>query len=586
MKGMRNTQFGKSETGKSLLLDSAIFLLLICLCSYTIAVLSFFAGVTIRPWMFPAGAILAFFIWWFGFVGSNKNLLVKILVAVGVFAGSILCACLIYDISWDGNTYHKTAVGLLMDGWNPLHTDCMEGLSEDWKTGGMQYNAQWINHYANGGWVLAATIAAAVGNIEAGKSINLIFMVAVFMVLFWYLQQKSIRTFGAIVISLLAVCNPITVSQVESFYVDGDLYLCLLLAVISMLMLGELSFQSVRRTSLFLLFFAIVFAINLKFTGAVYVGAFCIAVYLCWLVLAARKQQLFKVFWKSSVLFGGMALVAVLFYGSSSYVCNFLEKGNPLYPLVGEGKADIMAYSEPNGFAGKSETEKSLRSLFAKTDNSCISSAGGRIQEKLPFTVSFAEIKCGRNTDTRAAGMGPLFSGLFLVALGIDVCYLWKMRKKDGALALQLFGVLLASALIFLFVPGSWWMRYSAHIYFYVILAGVAVVQWVQDRLCKSRVVAAAILRTLLVVNTGIFVLSPAMGVYRSKEIRKDQQLLQAASRDFDVAVSSPIAHMTGVFWNLKQWEVRFTVKETLEQGQMAYGNLLMWDSSAMSGAE
>ena len=160
------------------------------------------------------------------------------------------------------------------------------------------------------------------------------------------------------------------------------------------------------------------------------------------------------------------------------------------------------------------------------------------------------------------------------------------MRKKDGALALQLFGVLLASALIFLFVPGSWWMRYSAHIYFYVILAGVAVVQWVQDRLCKSRVVAASILRTLLVVNTGIFVLSPAMGVYRSKEIRKDQQLLQAASRDFDVAVSSPIAHMTGVFWNLKQWEVRFTVKETLEQGQMAYGNLLMWDSSAMSGAE
>lgn len=586
MKEMQDTGFSKTDTGKRLLLDSAVLLLLICLCSYTLAVLSFFVGITIQPWTFPAGAIFAFVIWWFWFVGSNKNLLVKTLLVVGVFAGSILCACLIYDISWDGNTYHKTAVGLLMDGWNLLHTDCMEGLSEDWKTGGMQYNAQWINHYANGGWVLSATIASAVGNIEAGKSINLIFMVAVFMVLFWYLQQKSIRTFGAIVISLLAVCNPITVSQVESFYVDGNLYLCLLLAVMAMLMLWDPSCEGVRCTSLFLLFFAIVFAINLKFTGAVYVGGFCIAVYLCWLILAARKQQFFKVFWKSSVLFCGMALVAVLLYGSSTYVCNFLEKGNPLYPLVGEGKADIMAYSEPNGFAGKSEAEKSLRSLFAKTDNSCIGRSGSEIQEKLPFTVSFSEIKCGRNTDTRAAGMGPLFSGLFLIALGIDVCYLWKMRKKDGALVLQLFGVLLASTLIFLFVPGSWWMRYSAHIYFYVILAGVAVVQWVQDRLCKSRVVAATILGTLLAVNTGVFLLSPAMGVYRTREIRKDQQLLQALSRDYGVSVACPTAHMTGVFWNLKQWNVRFTVKETLEQGQMAYGDLLMWDSSAMSESE
>lgn len=586
MKGMRNTQFGKSETGKSLLLDSAIFLLLICLFSYTIAVLSFFAGVTIQPWMFPAGAILAFLVWWFGFEGANKNLLAKTLLVVGIFAGSILCACLIYDISWDGNTYHKTAVGLLIDGWNPLHSDCMEVLSEDWKTGGMRYNAQWINHYANGGWVLAATIASAVGNIEAGKSINLIFMVAAFLVLFWYLQQKSIRTFGAVAISLLAVCNPITVSQVESFYVDGNLYLCLLLAVVAMLMLWDRSCGVVRRTSLFLLFFAIVFAINLKFTGAVYVGVFCISIYLCWLVLAARKQQFFKVFLKSSALFGGMALVAVLLYGASSYVCNFLEKGNPLYPLVGEDKVDIMAYSELNGFAGKSEPEKSLRSLFAKSDNSCIGRSGGNIQEKIPFSVSIAEIKSGKNTDTRAAGMGPWFSGLFLLAIGIDVCYLWKIRRKDGALALQLLGILLASALLFLFVPGSWWMRYSAHIYFYVILAGIAVVQWVQDRLCKSRVVAAAILGTLLAVNTGVFLLSPAMGVYRTREIRKEQQLLQALSRDYAVSVSCPTAHMTGVFWNLKQWNVRFTVKETLEQGQMVYGDLLMWDSSAMSESE
>ena len=53
----------------------------------------------------------------------DHSILYEILSAGLILILLILIAGLFFDTSYDGNNYHKTAVGLLKEGWNPLRDD-------------------------------------------------------------------------------------------------------------------------------------------------------------------------------------------------------------------------------------------------------------------------------------------------------------------------------------------------------------------------------------------------------------------------------------------------------------------------------
>lgn len=559
-------------SGKVLWLDAGILMLLLLLFCLTIPTVAFFVGGTIASWMFPVAMLCALGVW-IGYFHAGERLgkplmivLVELVIVIGL-------ALMIYDISWDGNTYHKTAIGLLMDGWNPIHMQCMDQLSVDKKTEGMAYNAQWINHYANGGWTMAAVLASLFGNIEAGKAINGCFLCALFGIGYWFLSRKLGKRWMAAGISFLAVCNPITLSQIESFYIDGDLYLCILLALVGILCIHE---NLPKRYGALFLFAAIVMSCNLKFTGAVYVGVFCTATYLFELLQVIKGKERKRQLLTYTVRYLAMAVVAIGLFGYSSYVCNVLEKGNPLFPLVGEDRIEIMSYSEPSSFAGLSTPEKSLRSLFGKSANIAGTSAK-KAQLKLPFMVSLSEIKTCMNTDTRVAGYGVFFSGIFLIAVLVNILYLWRKRRCVSLLMKIVYIWLFASLGIFLFVPGSWWMRYSAHLYLWVIVALVLMVKKLSG--CRKTPLKAlfVLFVCLLIGNTSLFLLAPASGVYRSLDIWQDKRRLVQESEQQAIEIRPMPYHMTGIYWNLDAWGVEYQVNGELQSGMPTYHELLMW---------
>lgn len=560
---------------------AAVWLLLWILLCLLLPVAFFFAGGTVGGWMLPAAAVLAVLIYFRWFREEAPLGRGGACALAGITAAALLFSFLLFNVHWDGNTYHKTATGLLMDGWNPLENDCTAVLPGAKITEGIRYNAQWIDHYANGGWVIAAVFGSCFHNVEIGKAVNLLIAAAVFGILTWYLSLR-IRSAGwRVLIAAAAVFQPVTVSQMESFYIDGNLYLFLLLGVVALLMLGDSKCGLKKRYPLLFLSVSIVYCINVKFTGAAYIGFFCIASELCWLVLGARKKRFVEVFLKSTALFVGMAAFAVLLVGYSSYVCNFLEKGSPLYPLVGGDETiDIMAYSEPNTFAGKSGVEKSLISLFGKTEN-VTNSSDRKPEVKLPFTVSFSEIKECVYTDTRIGGMGPWFGGLFLVSLILSVRLIAAYRDREPALCAEWAVVLVTAVLMYLFLPGSWWARYSAYLYFFVISALFYLAVRAEEEKEKKPVwvqkAGAAVFLVLVFCNTACFLLAPAAGAYLSVGIWRDREVLRQASEEEPVLVCCRRSQMTGIFWNLDCWGVNYEVTEEKIEGESAYRGELVW---------
>lgn len=56
----------------------------------------------------------------------------------------VLCGW-VYDVSWDGNAYHKGAVGYLAQGWNPLYQTMEEFVLQSDMEGVQQFTSlPWV----------------------------------------------------------------------------------------------------------------------------------------------------------------------------------------------------------------------------------------------------------------------------------------------------------------------------------------------------------------------------------------------------------------------------------------------------------
>lgn len=567
------------KSADSVFLKVGTFHILWTVVCLVISAILFFLNVTISWFSFPMITIITGVIYYYWFWDKQWDWRC-IAVQMCLTAVAVLLSYLIFNVQWDGNTYHKTAIGLMMNGWNPIDMDCTSVLPANRVTNGIKYNAQWIDHYANGGWVISAVWGAFFHNIEIGKAVNLIYMVSVFGVLFWYLSKKLKNRAWTIVIAGLAVFNPITVSQMESFYIDGNLYLYLLLGVTALFMLSDKKCGISKRYPLLFLFASIVYCINIKFTGMAYIGFFCIGFYLCWLAAGFKCGRWREVFVKSSLMFIGMAAFAILIVGYSSYVCNVIEKGNPLYPLVGDEKTDIMDYSEPNTFAERGGVEKSLVSLFGKTEN-LTNSSEKEPQLKIPFTIYLSEIKNCIYADTRISGLGPWFSGIFIISVVLSVCFINSIRKIETLLALECSVTLTIALLMLLFFPASWWARYSVYIYFYVVAALFYLAKKCEEGFkiySKSKCVLSKVFAAVVLLNTMCFLLAPAAGVYLSFGIWKDKEKMQqAAAGNKELLIYCPTKQMTGIFWNLDCWEISYSATDNKIDGNRAYNDKIVY---------
>ncbi|MEO3407107.1 hypothetical protein AAFN85_24535 [Mucilaginibacter sp. CAU 1740] len=362
-----------------------------------------------------------------------------------VLTGSLLVAGFYFDLSWDGQWYQQAAVYNLAETWNPLFKpmETPDGI-----------NHTSILHFPKNTWYFAAAAMRLFNTVEAGKAYNLMILVVAFGVVYSFCRSLGISALRSVIFTMLVLLNPVVWSEITTYLNDGDLYLLLVIylsAILSWI-------RDPKRVYTLLSTMAICCLVNVKFTGLVFILIISFFIF-CYILI--RKRNLIKSFLISHLIAGTIALCI---FGFNPYVTNFINRGNPLYPLMGskqfpgvldKGIDDNEAYETPKNMMGKSLPVRLLYANFGYPGNAPYN---GEDTARLtnPFLIDPKSWSAYHFHETRVSGFGPYF-GILLMLAFITLPVLL-ITLKTSRLPVAIFFISLCSCL--LLSKHFWWPRF------------------------------------------------------------------------------------------------------------------------------
>jgi len=406
----------------------------------SISILLLFLGISVQGWiLIPAfiGALILI-----GLVRRNSNVPpMWVLISAGCLAFSLLISNLYFDVSFDGQWYHQDAIMFLSDGWNPVWDHALvDSLVSGEK-------ACWVNSYPKASWVFQSGIFQLSGNVELGKSLHLISLFSFAFLLFSFLQYRvKLGFFKSLVLTLMMSISTITLGQIFSFYVDGVLFS--FLGIFLLLWIEYLMFD--KKVFIWLVF-SFIFLVNLKFTGLVYALVFC-GIGMVFKLIIDRSIPV-KLILNLSL----MVLLGVFIIGYPTYVRNTMEKGHPLFPLMGKNNVgkEVAEVQYPKDFFTMNRFEKALKShgsmpLFTDHDHPSVD------KPLFKYDVIKSSVPYYRNHQpVEMSPFGPFEAELWILFVPLMLLFLW--RKPSWKWLLLIFGLLLSMAI----QPEFWNLRYA-----------------------------------------------------------------------------------------------------------------------------
>ena len=496
----------------------------------------------------------------------NKNnklneIVISIILAFIVITFSIVINKNYIDLSWDGNTYHKDAVGLIKNKWNPIYDNYIEFYKKI-NTRDMSFigdeikttHGFWQTYYAKGTWYIGASIYSITNDIETGKAFNIIVVYTTFTLVLSMLYQIRKKIIPSIIIASITAFNPIMVPQMFSYYNDGILCNLLLLVIFYMTLFASESKSISKKEIYFILCSILLILINVKFTGFGYAGIFCVPYFLIF-VYKKIKEKNFKEIIKSGSIFACTVLFSVCVVGFSPYITN-MKEGLPIfYPLMGENKVDIVSYNQPVQFATKSTLFKFAKSILSETSN--INRASGlKPKTKIPFTIKQKELDILYHPDLRIAGFGVLFSGILIISAIIIISYIIKMIIKRDKNFIYVFIPLMVSGLLILFISESWWARYTPYLYIVPIIA--LILPMLNNK--KIDYIAFIILAIPIIINMNYFV---EYNLKHNYQISKETTKRLDEAQNQKIIIIDTFNEFTGMLYNLEDRNITYKIQTT-----------------------
>ena len=454
------------------LINTLAFTLLIC-------TLGFLVGIPISKWQFPTGCLLALFCNFFVF-GYFSNELKNIRLwkvtgtCLGLIVGLMLFSSSFYDVSFDGQWYHQETVIRLKEGWNPVYNQIAVPPNETTIAG----NDVWclgvdkvkpilandgqpavnlkflnINHFSKGIEIIESSIYILSNRIESGKAVNGIFLLASFFLALSFLYpisrlNKSKKWMFALLISF----NPIAITQLLTYCVDGVMASALICIVITSCLL----FGQSRRRYLGMLAALIILACNIKFTSLLFTALICAGL-LTSLFLYHKKTLLKKLF----LLCLFSAIIGIVLVGFHPYMTNQFRQGNMLFRLK-ETQREIIA-TTPSPLLNLNRFEKLVISLASHTDSYLSNNSPIREMIKVPFTVNKTELLNADDPEVKFSALGPFFSGALLIALVLFMALC--LRFRNTAIFKQELILLTTISISIFALHVCWWGRFVPQIW-------------------------------------------------------------------------------------------------------------------------
>ncbi len=410
-------------------------LLLIPFLTLLLATASFGLGGGVEVWIFPMALITALAT---GHVLTSKRVLnpyshIRYYLYTSIsITFALLSASILYDNSFDGNTYHQGGIVDMIMGCNPIYQP-------------QEFSSLWSIHYAKAIEISASTIALFFNSIECGKSVNIMLILASVFISYTFLHREFNKHTARqiLLFTLLISLCPTVIRQAYIYYIDYTMYTFMLLTVIALITI----YRSNDKLSWWLLIVTTIFASSTKFTVAFYIFL-TIAVGIIWYFMAGRRKLSYRLAMLSVVLF----IIGFGVVGYHPYITNTVEWGNPFYPLMGSN-TDIMSSNTPQLYTNGNRFTNWLRSLFYNAQGSGI---------WVPI-VNDSLHDYYISHESRIAGFGPLFGYILLASILLTSYTIYneshthKLNKPRVATFIGISLLLLVSCFVF---EQSWWMRY------------------------------------------------------------------------------------------------------------------------------
>ena len=380
-------------------------------------------------------------------------------LTVVLIASALLLSAFFYDFSWDGQWYHQTGIILIAHDWNPL-SDPMRSFS------GSQFHGQlWLRHYAKGPWYAAATIYATTGRIELGKCMNWLILMAVFFGTLAGCMDGGLRRSRALAIAAVVAMNPVAISELTTFMVDGVLASSLILTIVATLSALRQPRPAVIATGVA----ASIVCINSKFTGLIYL-CFLIAAVEIWYLFKARRSLA-----RFAYIGAGTVFLGACIWGYNPYITNTLYRHQPFYPILGSANYPSLAqqgnelnerWETPKNMVGRNLGVRFAYSIFGRPGNQPYRE-GKNASLMWPFTARPQDLYSYTFQDSRVAALGPLFSGCLLLSFALGVWLLFKLDSSSRWMLFLTSATIVASLLI---SKDSWWPRYGPQLWLLPII--------------------------------------------------------------------------------------------------------------------
>ena len=394
---------------KNILKQSSIFLLMFLTLMVLGTTLLYFIHISITRFHLIGFFLLTMLFYYF----INKNKVVKkefylaIVVSIIVILFSMLISTFTFDRSSDGNTYHKDAIGVLKEGFNPVYDSSKDFIKERDNSNKLTNYSIWTDHYAKANWIMAANFYSLTDNIETGKAMNFISLYITFGLVFTTLLNVLDKK-KSLILSILIVINPITAAQMLTYY--NDQLVCLYL-FLSILYLIKLDKDISSKENWFIYILTFILLANTKFNGMGYLLIFSFLFVCKYLYKAYKEKEFLKLFKKLCLIFIPLFIVSLVIVGYPTYIKNTIDHSNPFFPLYDKNGEDIITAQQPKKFLHMNTLEKLYYGTFSKANNL---RENDKTTIKVPFMVSKDEIVPATSNDLRISGWGVLFSGLLL----------------------------------------------------------------------------------------------------------------------------------------------------------------------------
>ena len=205
-----------------------------------------------------------------------------------------------YDLTQDGNGYHKLSIAYLKNGWNPIYQDQNDYVKEN-ELPSSRGNGIWINHYPKSLETISAVMYEMTGSIESGKAVTTLVLISMELLAFSYLSI-FLNKKQSFILSVLLALNPVVLAQLFNYYVDGLMGMCFAMEVIILL---SISIHRKQDFKIWLYLTAVCsLFVNLKFTGLLYSGLIAAVFYFyCRIFFLYEKysncrESIISIIWK------------------------------------------------------------------------------------------------------------------------------------------------------------------------------------------------------------------------------------------------------------------------------------------------